>query len=81
MGHSKKQKLHKIVQHILSQIIIPSELEKILNALNSPIQLDSDKQDQNIQIFLMKRKTLQCLYLLRPNYDITALITAIVQMS
>nr|CAG8507605.1 1345_t:CDS:2 [Entrophospora candida] len=28
MGHSKKQKLHKIVQHVLPQIIIPSEPEK-----------------------------------------------------
>ncbi|CAH1759694.1 6326_t:CDS:2 [Entrophospora sp. SA101] len=56
MGHSKKQKSHKIVQHVLLQIIIQSEPEKFQSTPNSPIQIN---QYQNIQIFLMKRKTFQ----------------------
>ncbi|CAJ0647968.1 1072_t:CDS:2 [Entrophospora sp. SA101] len=43
MGHSKKQKLHKIVQHILSQIIIP----KYTDILNEEENTSSDKEEFN----------------------------------
>nr|CAG8500677.1 12059_t:CDS:2 [Entrophospora candida] len=56
MGHSKKQKLHKIVQLVLPQIIIPSEPEKnpstpnrseYTDILNEEEDISSNKEEFN----------------------------------